>query len=143
MPGEPIEMPSDTVMVLNKTPLPPAASAPATASRARSAICMLHGVMFAHVEAIPICGLVKSASWNPTARNIARDGACFTPSTTRREFSRGSVSLFFDAMRQAYYGTDRDPDVRASIRLQRKRICMVIERPQRGPYQNLSLIETP
>ncbi len=78
-------MPSDTVMVLKSTLLPPLASAPAAASRASSAMCILQGVTFAQVDAMPIWGLVKSASWNPTARSIAREGACFTPSTTRRE----------------------------------------------------------
>ena len=57
MPGVPIEMPSDTVMVLNSTLLPPAASAPAHGSRASSSMCMLQGVTFAQVEAMPICGL--------------------------------------------------------------------------------------
>jgi len=81
-------MPSDTVIVLNSTPLPPAASAPASASDARSLMCMLHGVRLAQVDATPICGFWKSASWNPTARNIARDGDCFAPSTTSREYFR-------------------------------------------------------
>ena len=83
-------MPSDTVMVLNSTPLPPAAFAPASASFASSLMCMLQGVRFAQVEAIPICGFLKSASLKPTARNIARDGVCFGPSTTRRDQRRGS-----------------------------------------------------
>src|SRR5690348_18417129 len=86
-------MPSETVIVLNKTLLPPAASAPVAASRASSAICMLQGVTLAHVDATPICGLEKSASVKPTARSIARDAACFAPSTTRREYSRGSCFL--------------------------------------------------
>src|SRR5215471_18794820 len=90
MPGEPMEMPSETVMVLNRTLLPPAASAPAAASRASSAMCMLQGVTFAQVDATPIWGFAKSASVKPTARNIARDAACFAPSTTSREYSRGS-----------------------------------------------------
>ncbi len=90
MPGVPMEMPSDTVMVLNSTPLPPAASTPATASLASSLMCMLQGVRFAHVDAMPICGLPKSASSKPTARNIARAGDCFAPSTTRRENARTS-----------------------------------------------------
>src|SRR3984885_13405255 len=93
-----MEMPSDTVMVLNRTPLPPAASAPVTASRASSAMCMLHGVMFAQVEAMPICGLLKSASWKPTARNIAREGACLIPSTTSRELARASTCFFLAAI---------------------------------------------
>src|SRR5689334_1644578 len=88
-------MPSETVMVLNSTPLPPAPSAPAMASVASSLMCMLQGVRLAHVEATPICGFWKSASWKPTARSIARDGVCFAPSTTRREYCRASTPLLF------------------------------------------------
>ena len=96
MPGEPMEMPSDTVMVLNRTALPPAASAPAIASVASSLMCMLQGVRLAQVEAMPICGFSKSASWNPTARSMARDGDCLAPSTTSREYFRWSTApLFF------------------------------------------------
>src|SRR5580700_5165904 len=91
MPGVPIEIPSDTVIVLNTRLLAPAPSTPRAASRASSAICMLHGVRLAQVEATPICGLLKSASSKPTARNMAREGVCFTPSTTTREYCRGSV----------------------------------------------------
>jgi hypothetical protein len=36
--------------------------------------------------------LRKSASLKPAARNIARDGVCFTPSTTRRDQRRGSTA---------------------------------------------------
>jgi hypothetical protein len=58
---------------------------------------MLQGVRLAQVEATPICGLVKSASWNPTARSIARDGDCLAPSTTSFEYLRRSTAapLFF------------------------------------------------
>ena len=85
MPAVPIEMPSETVMVLKSTLLPPAASTPAQASRASSPMCMLHGVTFAQVEATPICGRAKSASRKPVARSMARAGACWAPSSTRRE----------------------------------------------------------
>src|SRR5689334_11807117 len=88
-------MPSETVMVLNRTPLPPAPSAPAIASLASSLMCMLQGVRLAQVEATPICGFWKSASWKPTARSIAREGVCFAPSTTRREYCRASTPLVF------------------------------------------------
>ncbi len=44
MPSVPIEMPSDTVMVLKITALPPAAFAPSAACRASSSMCTLHGV---------------------------------------------------------------------------------------------------
>ena len=44
------------------------------------------------VDAMPTCGRSKSDSANPTARNIARLGACSTPSTTIREYRRSSLS---------------------------------------------------
>jgi hypothetical protein len=44
---------------------------------------------------MPTCGLEKSASLNPTARSMARDGVCFGPSTTCRDQRRGSTSLPF------------------------------------------------
>ena len=44
MPSVPIEMPSDTVMVLKITAFPPAALAPAAAWRASSSMWTLHGV---------------------------------------------------------------------------------------------------
>ena len=86
-----MEMPSDTVMVLNSTLLPPAASTPAQDSRASSPMCMLQGVTLPQVEATPICGRVKSASVKPTARSMAREGACLSPSITTRENARGST----------------------------------------------------
>ena len=68
-------MPSDTVMVLKSTLLPPAASTPAAASRASSAMCMLQGVRLAQVEAMPTCGLAKSASVKSDgAQHAARRG---------------------------------------------------------------------
>ena len=88
MPGVPIEMPSDTVIVLNSTLLPPALARRAGVGRARSSMCMLQGVTMLQVEAMPICGFVKSASLNPTARSIARLGERSAPSTTRREYRR-------------------------------------------------------
>jgi hypothetical protein len=62
---------------------------------------MLQGVRLAQVEAMPICGLLKSASWKPTARNIAREGACLIPSTTSRELARGSTGFFLAAITAA------------------------------------------
>src|ERR1700739_505151 len=94
MPGVPMEMPSDTVMVLKSTLLPPAPSTPEHASRASSPMCMLQGVTLPQVEATPICGRAKSSSRNPTARSMAREGACLAPSMTTREYSRGSTLRF-------------------------------------------------
>ena len=55
---------------------------------------MLHGVTLPQVEATPICGLPKSASVKPTARSMARAGACVSPSITTRECARGSTGFF-------------------------------------------------
>jgi hypothetical protein len=41
IPGVPIEMPSETLIVLKITPLAPASSAPLAASSARPSMCML------------------------------------------------------------------------------------------------------
>ena len=43
------------------------------------------------VDAMPIWGLLKSASSNPTARSIALAGALPVPSTTEDEYLRVSV----------------------------------------------------
>src|SRR4051812_28543865 len=91
MPGVPLEMPSETVIVLKTMLFAPAASAPSAASRASASMCMLHGVRLLHVEAIPTCGFEKSSSLKPTARSIARAGALGAPSTATRELSRGST----------------------------------------------------
>ncbi len=61
---------------------------------------MLHGVSLLQVEAMPTCGCAKSASSKPTARSMARAGACFTPSTTSLEWRResGAAALVFFAL---------------------------------------------
>src|ERR1043165_8857896 len=89
MPSVPIEMPSLTVMVLKMTALPPALSAPVAAALARPLMCMLHGVTIAQVEAMPICGLVKSSTVKPTGYSMARLAARAGPSTTMEEWGRG------------------------------------------------------
>ena len=76
IPWVPIEIPSETVMVLKITDFDPVLSAPSAAASAKILMCMLHGVTMLQVEAIPTCGLEKSSSSNPTARNIALEGAC-------------------------------------------------------------------
>ena len=53
IPSDPIEIPSDMVIVLKITPLPPALLTPFSASLAKSLICMLHGVTIDQVDAIP------------------------------------------------------------------------------------------
>src|SRR6476659_2349627 len=60
MPSVPMEMPSDTVMVLKTMALPPASLAPASASRASWSRCILHGVTMLQLDAMPMMGLEQS-----------------------------------------------------------------------------------
>ena len=62
MPGEPIEIPSETVIVLKMRLMAPAPSAASAAALARPSRCTLHGVMFDQVLAMPIEGFSKSPS---------------------------------------------------------------------------------
>src|SRR5210317_1190853 len=94
MPGDPIEMPSETVSVLNTILLPPAALAPSAARPASLSMCILQGVTMLQVDAMAICGRVKSSSSKPTARSMARLGALSGPSTTTLENGLLSLSLF-------------------------------------------------
>ena len=85
MPSVPLAIPSEMVIVLKITPLPPAASTPPRATAASSSMWLLQGVTWLQVEAMPTWGLAKSSSSKPTARNMARLAALFTPSTTGAE----------------------------------------------------------
>ena len=53
IPSEPIEIPSEIVIVLNITAFPPAELTPISASSAKSLICILQGVTIDQVDAIP------------------------------------------------------------------------------------------
>ena len=53
IPSEPIEIPSEMVIVLKITPLPPALFTPFSASLAKSLMCILHGVTIDQVDAMP------------------------------------------------------------------------------------------
>ncbi len=88
MPLVPMLMPSEMVIVLKLTALPPASLAPLVACTANSSICMLQGVKSLPVEAIPICGFSKSSSSKPTALSMERAGARSLPSTTMDEKGR-------------------------------------------------------
>ena len=66
MPSDPIEMPSEIVIVLKTTAFPPALFTPFSASLAKSLICILHGVTIDQVDAIPTCGFLKSSFLKPT-----------------------------------------------------------------------------
>ena len=52
------------------------------AASASLSMCMLHGVTMLQVEAMPICGFLKSSLLKPTACSMARLGARSMPSTT-------------------------------------------------------------
>ena len=71
----PIDIPSETVIVLNRTPLPPELSTEFSTTDASSLICILHGVTLAPVEAIPTNGFVKSSEVKPTPLSIDLDAA--------------------------------------------------------------------
>src|SRR5699024_9420281 len=93
IPSVPIEIPSDTVIVLNIIGTPPASRAPSRDAKARPSICILQGVTWLHVLAIPIIGFLKSSSVIPTARSIARLGDFLVPSKTLL-FIRKSFVIF-------------------------------------------------
>ena len=99
-------MPSDTVIVLKVTALPPASSAPKPAASANSLMCILHGVRLLQVEAIPTCDFLKSSSVKPTAWSIARAAAFSLPSTTREEyflpFLFSAIALLFFSKRNLH-----------------------------------------
>ena len=90
MPSWPIEMPSETVIVPNSRPTPPARTTPSLAAAASRRSDALHGVISFHALAIATWGFSQSSSVRPTARSIARDAARWMPSVTSRE--RGLMS---------------------------------------------------
>ena len=84
MPSWPMEMPSDTAIVMNSIGNPPAARTPSLdrlASRSRG---RLHGVTSFQLLATPTCALPQSASVIPIARSMARAGARSGPSVTSK-----------------------------------------------------------
>ncbi len=85
IPGVPILMPSDTVMVPNGTAFPPDSSTPRTACLPNSSRWALQGVTMLQAEQTATCGLSKSSSSNPTALSMERLGARSVPSTTMEE----------------------------------------------------------
>ena len=82
MPSWPMEMPSDTAIVMNSIGNAPAARTPSLARLAKRSSGMLQGVTSFHDEHTPICALVQSSSVIPMARNMARAGARSSPSVT-------------------------------------------------------------
>src|ERR1700757_3428195 len=89
IPSVPMEIPSETVIVLKMIDFPPAPSTPLAASLANWSICMLHGVTMLQVEATPTIDFWKSSFLKPTAYNIPRLGALSGPSNIGPEYSRG------------------------------------------------------
>ena len=72
IPRVPIEIPSEIVMVLKRTDLSPASSTELHMVCANSLMCMLQGVTFDQVEAMPTCGFLKSSSEKPVGLSIDR-----------------------------------------------------------------------
>jgi hypothetical protein len=75
MPCVPIEIPSETVIVLKSTPLHSDASIEFSTRLASSLMCILQGVTFDHVDAMPTSGFEKSAVLKPTPLSIDREAA--------------------------------------------------------------------
>ena len=75
MPSCPMEIPSETAMVMNSSGKPPAALTPSLARLARRSRGMLQGVTSFQEEATPTWGLPQSSSPMPTALSMARAGA--------------------------------------------------------------------
>ena len=67
MPSVPMEMPSDTPMVLNRRPTSPASATPRFTWTARSPRCMLHGLPSYQQAAMPTWALVRSSGVRPVA----------------------------------------------------------------------------
>ena len=83
MPSVPIVMPSEMETVLNSNGVPPAARTPAFTCSAKARRWKLQGPISVQVLAMPISGLLKSSSVNPTAFIMARAGARLGPSVTK------------------------------------------------------------
>src|ERR1043165_115227 len=88
MPGVPMLMPSETVIVPKMIALPPAALAPDSASMASLSMCMLQGVTMLQSDAMPMTGFLKSSSVKPTGRSMDRAPARLGPSLTMEEYLR-------------------------------------------------------
>ena len=82
----PIEMPSETEMVLNSNGTPPAARTPSLTFSASFSRWTVHGLASIQVLAMATSGLwCSSSSPRPTARNIARAPARDWPSVMMPE----------------------------------------------------------
>ncbi|KAG9792242.1 hypothetical protein KCU88_g816, partial [Aureobasidium melanogenum] len=76
IPVVPIEIASDTPIVLNCIGTIPESATPFFTMFDRSIKCLLHGLPLYHTDDIPTCALFMSASFSPTAYNMACDAPC-------------------------------------------------------------------
>ena len=67
MPSVPIDIPSETPMVLKRIPTRPASVTPTLVSAASSSRCMLQGLPSYHIDAIPTWALDMSSEVRPVA----------------------------------------------------------------------------
>ena len=76
MPRVPMDMPSETPMVLKRMGTRPALATPSLTVVARSFRCMLQGLPSYHTLAMPTWALFMSCSVSPVAYNMACDAPC-------------------------------------------------------------------
>ena len=93
IPSVPIEMPSETAMVLYSMGVPPAALMPAFTRSDKRRRWKLQGMTSIQVLATPMIGRDRSSSVNPTAFNIARAGARSGPASNSRLRSFNSFDI--------------------------------------------------
>ena len=84
MPSVPMVSPSLMAIVLNSMGVPPAARMPSFTLVERRRRWKLQGIVSIQVLATPMRGLARSASENPMALNMAREGARSRPSVMPR-----------------------------------------------------------
>ncbi len=101
MPSCPIEIPSETAMVVKVRPTPPLARTPRLASAASIGPVRLQGVTSLPAETSPTWGRAKSSSCSPTARSMARAPALAKPSVTSWEWILGGMARWYVARRTA------------------------------------------
>ena len=82
MPEVPIEVPSETAIVLNSIGVPPASRIPRFTSWASSRWFRLHGIVSIHVVATPMIGFARSSSVKPVPFSIDRAPARSGPSVS-------------------------------------------------------------
>ena len=82
MPDVPIDVPSETAIVLNSIGVPPASRMPRLTSCASSRWLRLHGIVSIQVVATPMIGLARSSSVKPVPFSIERAPARSGPSVS-------------------------------------------------------------